>query len=123
MILCMDSNYYCVGHIYKMPLYSLPTNLITFHQNALGENIPSADTTMSSAHCVYIDSIIKKAGDCVNGTTITSGTQNIDYIYHLDINWINNDFARVFFAIGNNMAIDVWGNNHLYKKIYEKYRV
>jgi hypothetical protein len=44
---------------------------VLIRRGALGENSPNADLHLTGEHAVYVDGYLIKAGDLVNGTSIT----------------------------------------------------
>src|SRR5262249_22007309 len=44
---------------------------VLMRRGALGENSPNADLCLTALHAIYVDGYLMKAGDLVNGTSIT----------------------------------------------------
>ena len=56
---------------------------VLIRRSALGENSPNADLHLTGEHAVYVDGYLIKAGDLVNGTSITfeaaDGRDTLDF--------------------------------------------
>ena len=56
---------------------------VVIRRGALGENSPNADLCLTSLHAVYVDGVLMKAGDLVNGTSIVfkaaEGDASLDF--------------------------------------------
>jgi len=61
-----------VGGSKNVPVWaSEPDNVpVLIRRDALGENSPNADLCLTALHSVYVDGVLMRAGDLVNGTSI-----------------------------------------------------
>jgi hypothetical protein len=62
---------------------------VLIRRSALGENSPNADLHLTGEHAVYVDGYLIKAGDLVNGTSITfeaaDGRDTLDF-FNIELN-------------------------------------
>src|SRR6185295_16975729 len=61
-----------VGESKNVPVWaSEPDNVpVLIRRGALGESSPNADLCLTALHSVYVDGVLMRAGDLVNGTSI-----------------------------------------------------
>lgn len=111
-IMCENKQLYKVVKLYYFDINDT-RELVTFKKDCFGNNMPYADTKLTSAHLVKVGDVVKPANQWVNDTTITKSNEYVNKLYHIHV----KNSGTHQYAECNNLLADVWCDDNKFVKL------